>query len=360
VIFSKSFGLASVAILVELAFAHPCLAITRFDAATAGAQDVIVDSTHKQVFVTTSSGVLQRYSLTSHSLLTALNVGVNLRGEDLSADDSSLYIADQTSTATQGVIRKINTVTGAQTDLFYNLAGEGAGAYDIVRLSSNKMLFTTNHQFSGASPVVRFINLSNDTITIRPNGAGGDDAVERQTDLFRNAGGTRVFMTGGNTSAGAVRVYDAPSDSYISSANLFVPLNGITAAVSPDGNLIAFQGFNRSLSIVRASDLSTVTPLTTYRSGLGFDPQGLLFMADWQTDLFRVYDTSTLSELTTFPSGIDLDPFALGNLSFTSDGKTMVFQDPSGIHVYEGVPIPEPMLLPALMALVSIASLRRR
>ena len=282
-------------------------------------------------------------------------IGVNLRAIDLTANGAFLYIADQSSGPTQGVIRKVNTATGTKTNLFYDLGGEGAGAYDIVRLSTNKMLFTNNHQFSGGGTAVRFIELTTDAITVRPS-----DGVERQTDLFRSANGTRVFTTGGNTSAGNVRVYDAPSNTYLVNTDLNVPLNGINAALSPDGNLLAFQGFNRSLSLVHSNDLSLVDTIPTYRSGLGFNAGGLLFMADWETELFRIYNPATLSQIGSFPSGIDLDPFGPGNITFTAGGGTMIYQLGNAIHVYEGVPVPEPGSILAVLVVVGGANLLRR
>jgi hypothetical protein len=320
------------------------------------AQDAVVHDGLNQVFVTTSNGNVQRYDIATRSLLTPWTaVGVNLRSLDTTADGSFLYIADQSAGPTQGVIRKVNAATGAKTNLFYDLAGEGAGAYDIVRLSNNRMLFSANHQFSGGGTPLRFIDLSNDAISLRPA-----DGVERQTDLFRSRDGRRVFMTGGNTSAGDIRVYNAPTDSYLVATNIWVPLNGISAALSPDGSLLAFQGFNVSASIVHAQDLSLLDTIPTYRSGLGFNPFGLLFMADWETELFRIYDPTTLSQIGSFPAGFDLDPFLVGNISFTANGQTMVYQDGSGLHVYDGVPVPEPTAMAAAVVAVGARSLRRK
>ena len=342
-------------VLLSAAAAPAFAVITSYTVPISGAQDAIIDDLHHTVDVTTGTDV-QRYDLTTHSLLTPWSaVGASLRSVDITSDNNFLYIADQSAGPTQGVIRKVNTSTGAKTNVFYNLAGEGAGAYDIVRLSNNKMLFTANNQFSGGGSPVRLIDLSNDNVTARPS-----DGVERQTDLFRSADGRRVFMTGGNTSAGDVRVYDAPSDMYKVATNLWTPLNGIAAALSPNGSLLSFEGFNVTLSVVHSDDFSLVDALPTYRSGLGFSPNGLLYMADWETELFRIYDPNTLSQVGSFPAGFDLDPFIVGNMIFSADGGTMVYQTGSGLHVFQGVPEPGSIAIVSIAAAAGLLGRNRR
>lgn len=351
---SRAFATLATFIVSIAATARCAFAVTSTTVSISGAQGVIFDDVRNRVYVPTNNGLVQRYDLATHTLLPAWNIGVNLRGIDITADGAFLYIAEQSPGATQGVIRKVDADTGAKTNLFYDIS-EGAGAYDIVRLSTNKMLFTAHHQFSGASVPVRLIDLATDAISPRPG-----DAVERQTDLFRSADGTRVFLTGGNTSAGNVRVYDAPSDTYLRNVNLGTPLNGITAALSPDGDLLAFQGFNVPLALYNAHDLTVVETFPHYRSGLGFNSAGLLFMADWQTELFRVFDPETLSYGTPFPAppGYDLSPSAPGNIAFSADGQTMAFQTGSGFVLFEGV-VPEPATL-SLLALGGAGALIRR
>ena len=74
---------ALVALVIQLTLARHVFAVTQTAVPISGAQDVIVDDGHHQVYVTTSSGSVQRYDLTTHSLLTPWSVGVNLGSIDL-------------------------------------------------------------------------------------------------------------------------------------------------------------------------------------------------------------------------------------------------------------------------------------
>jgi hypothetical protein len=82
--------------------------------------------------------------------------------------------------------------------------------------------------------------------------------------------------------------------------------------------------------------------------------------ADWETELFRIYNPSTLSQIGSFAAGFDLNPFIVGSISFTGTGQTMVYQDGDGLHVYEGVPVPEPATIGILVTFMAGGVLRRK
>src|SRR5687768_12914280 len=102
-------------------------AVVRTPVSVAGAQDVVFDTVRNRIYVPTGTGSVARYDVATHALLPSWQGGVNLRGADMTADGAFLYVADQSSGAAQGVIRKINAETGSRTNLFYDMAGEGAG-----------------------------------------------------------------------------------------------------------------------------------------------------------------------------------------------------------------------------------------
>jgi hypothetical protein len=86
----------------------------------------------------------------------------------------------------------------------------------------------------------------------------------------------------------------------------------------------------------------------------------MLYMADWETELFRIYDPSTLSQVGSFPAGFDLDPFIVGNMIFSADGGTMVYQTGSGLHVFEGVPEPGSVAIVSVAAAATLVRRNRR
>lgn len=324
-----------------------------------GASHMAYDAGRQRIYVTTNGAEVVRYDLGTGSFLTPWSVGVNLGAMDLTADGVSLYVTEGAVGASQGVIRKVDLATGATTNLFYDLIGEGRGGYDIAVLGSGKAIFTTDHQYSGDATAVRFIDLVTDAITHRENQGGGLDYIERRSSIWRSADRSRAFLIEGNSSSGKVRIYDAASDDYLIQTELEVPLNGFSAGFSPNGSLIAFEGHNVPLALRHAADLSVVASLPPFRGPTAFTPQGLLVLADWESNLFRWYDPATVTEVASIAAGFDIDPFNNADMLFSSDGRTLVYQDGAGLRIYSNL-IPEPTASVLWLGLVSVLVQRRR
>ncbi|HEY9667923.1 MAG TPA: SdrD B-like domain-containing protein, partial [Coleofasciculaceae cyanobacterium] len=84
-------------------------------------RDLIFDSQRNRLYITTSDGDVERYDITTKTLLTPLDVGNSLNGGDITPDGSALYIADNQRGATQAFIRKVNLNDGSVTNLTFNL-----------------------------------------------------------------------------------------------------------------------------------------------------------------------------------------------------------------------------------------------
>src|SRR5258705_4949771 len=91
-------------------------------------RDIVFDDSRDILYVSTSTGLVYRYDLASGTILPPWTVGGSLEGLDLTPDHSTLYVADTNKSATQRLIRKLNTQSRALTTLAYDLAAGDAGA----------------------------------------------------------------------------------------------------------------------------------------------------------------------------------------------------------------------------------------
>ena len=120
-------------------------------------RDLVFDPSRGLLYITTSAGTVQEYSVASQALLSPLNVGTSLNGADIAPDGSALYVTEGQAGTSQGVVHKVNLATGAVTDLPYNLAFYEGGSWDIALGSGGKGLFDTKFNGSGWCPCARLI-----------------------------------------------------------------------------------------------------------------------------------------------------------------------------------------------------------
>src|SRR5205085_664125 len=80
-------------------------------------RDLVFDAGRNLLYITTSSGVVQRWDVASQQLLSAWNVGAFLNGADITPDGNWLYVTESVPiTGHLGVLHKVNLATGAVTD----------------------------------------------------------------------------------------------------------------------------------------------------------------------------------------------------------------------------------------------------
>ena len=94
-------------------------------------RDMIYDAAHNTLDITTSNGTLQVFNLAVQSLQQPLVIGVNLAGADISADGTSLLVADQGITGQQ-VLHRINLQTLQLYNLNFPQYQSGSAAWDLA------------------------------------------------------------------------------------------------------------------------------------------------------------------------------------------------------------------------------------
>src|SRR5688572_10292909 len=95
-------------------------------------RDIVFDDLRDTLYVTTSSGAVQRYDVVSKQLLAPWQVGGNLYAADITPDKSALYITDGSTNGGQARLAKITLGTGAISSIPFAVAANEGGAWQIA------------------------------------------------------------------------------------------------------------------------------------------------------------------------------------------------------------------------------------
>src|SRR5262249_14526324 len=157
----------------------------------------VYDALRNILYITASDGTVQRYNTVSQILLSAWQVGTSLNGADITADDSSLYVADNHTSGSQGIVHKVNLASGAVTDLTYTLASAELGAWDVAISANGKGLVTTQFSGSGGWTPLHQLDTSTDVLSGRTDapGSGGGGQVRGSSLLARSADRSLLSLT---------------------------------------------------------------------------------------------------------------------------------------------------------------------
>src|SRR5713226_6547442 len=95
-------------------------------------RDLVFDPTRNLLDITTASGQVQRYDVANQTLLSPWSVGTSLNGADITPDGSTLYVAENQTSGSQGVLHEVNLSIGSVTNVTYNLAFLEGGTWDVA------------------------------------------------------------------------------------------------------------------------------------------------------------------------------------------------------------------------------------
>ena len=327
-------------------------------------KDHVVDPVNRLLYITTTSGTVERYDLTSGSFLGAWNIGGTLGGVDITPDGATLLVADRTfDTDTDlGLIHRVDTATGAVTTLEFVLDGGSptfteTGSWDVVALNNGKAFFTADFVGSAWVPLHE-LDLSTNIITNRSVPVAFGDVRER-TWLIRNADHSTVLGLQSDTSGGDIFNYTSATDTFPEAADLgFFPGENVSSvfhsdgsgAVSRDGQWFAVEIETQNTVWVLNASLSTIaTKLSNINGGVIFDPNyDLLYGIDASSDEVVVYETITWSEVDRIAAGmnlLDTTRFDYGVTSFDPVSGTLFLSVSGGILAFANVPEPASILM---------------
>lgn len=326
-------------------------------------RDMIFDHSGQFLYLTTSTGLVERYHLSTGDLSVIADLGGSLNGADIAMDDSFLLVAQNRIGVKEGALQKVNLVTGQVTNINYTRVYPEAGAFDIAIGSNGRALVTTRvfDGFSAWTPV-RQVDLANNAITIRtdvPGSAGPNPSVPYRTvrldtQIYRNATGTRFYFLESDTSGGPIFTYDAVSNTFGPSGETQTFLDFASGAVSRDGSLLATrQGYPNHASLETAPGFNLIQTFD-FDGGVAFDAvTDVFYGVDSVVDQIIAYDTNTLAEKYHLNIGENMsphsNPFATGTLVASNDGRYLALATASGLRLFTlplPIPPPSPVLPP--------------
>jgi hypothetical protein len=302
--------------------------------------DHVFDATTGIDYASTSAGNIERFDARTGKLLTPFKVGVSLGGLDVTPDGKYLYVAEQQPGTTQSFVRKVDTQTGAVTNLGFNRSGAESGSFDVTILNNGKAFFTTLQV--GGRVNLREISLATDTISLRSGLVGAAD-IAPSTRLNRNTDRSAVVFTEPNTAAtGSTFFYKSATDAFTARLALNSALSLVPAAVSRDGNraAVATSGGVRIINTTTAVPTVVTTIPTAQLGGLAYDPyRDVLYVGNDASDVLRFYSYNAADAYTLQPTTISVGENINGalrylQLNIAPDGKLLTLGTATGVRSY--------------------------
>jgi hypothetical protein len=296
-------------------------------------RDLVFDSSRNLLYITTSAGTVQRYDVINQALLSPLSVGTTLNGADLSADSSTLYVAEsQTNSSTgQGVVHKVDLASGTVSNVGYGLDYLEGGSWGVSVPATGKPLLDT--MFNGSGWVyVRQYDPATGNVTKRTD----KGLITQNTLIHRSADRNLLFFTESNNSAGPIFTYNATTDSFSGEFDTNFFLDSKLSAVNRNGSLIALENFNGGVTVMNPS-FQTVTTLSGLAGGVTFDPvRDLLYAVNTSTSQVVAYNTNTWAVSFQVPVGetaTAASAFGNGVMTVSNDGSLLFLSTTSGVRM---------------------------
>ncbi len=293
--------------------------------------DAVHDGIRNRMYFTTVTGFVEVLDLDAGRMLDAIPVGASLSNLDITADGQYLYICESWKLIDgDGLIYKVDIDSSNVTQIIFPTIGSESNPVDIAVLSSGKAIFSTNYVGSG-SVWLHEIDLATDQESARFD----IQTVGERSRLARSVDGMTLLIAEGNSSEGAINIFDADADAIVADDALGSNLTNSRITVSRDGDSVAVA-VGSDLA-VRTRSLATVADLSVAGGGIAFDPtRDLLYRCDGDTDEIFIHMSSDLTPIAALPAGGNL-PAAEGDLYITNDGSILFASAGSGIQMV-GVP----------------------
>jgi hypothetical protein len=289
-------------------------------------RDMVFDFSGQRLYISTSDGFVQRYNLSTGQLEAPFNLGGMLNAIDIARDNSFLLVAQQDVGVSQGTIHKVNTSTGAITNIDYPLQSGEGGVWDLAIGSNGLALVTTS--FQGNFPPIRQIDLATNAISIRNDvpSFNGDFT----STIYRSADGTRFYFL---QSERAIFTYSATTNTFGNRAP--ISDSPIGTAMNRNGTLVASIMNQIGASLDAVPNFNYVHNFSAADRSVAFDAQtDTIYLVNTSLHHIIAYDT------VTYAAKLRLnitDQISSGSGTFVAspDGIHLALQTDSGIRLFD-------------------------
>jgi Ca2+-binding RTX toxin-like protein len=295
-----------------------------FSIAVTGIQDLVYDGARDYLYITTSTGDLQRYDVGTKALLESWHVGSSLNGADITADAAFLCVAEGARGALEGLVHKVDLTTGQVTNLAYTLTDNYAvGSYDVA-IGSDGFAFVTGTQ---GNPL-RKLDLATGIFSlVEPYpwslAYNGPFVVERSLDA------NWMVFPGLSSYDSGLYTYDVSGDTFAAETDLGNYASD-RLALNADGSLIVVQIDNEIKIFDAGLNLVAALPFAT---GISFDPtRDVLYLSNAATDELAAYDATDFSFLYRLNIGADAISHSFHSLVVADDGQYAFIDIEAGVR----------------------------
>jgi len=321
---------------------------------------MVFDQAGNHLYISTSSGTVQAYNLSTNQFDNTYTIGSSLNGIDIADDDSFLLVAENSVGLTQGTFYRLNLSNGSVTNVNYTRASNEGGAWDVAIGSNGLALITTQFQGSGWVPL-RQINLTNNSVSVRSDapGSGFNGQVDQNTRIARSTDRTRMYLLETNSSDGPVFTYNATTNTFGPAVDIDAFTYSAGAAVNRDGTILGTRTSDypyinaTNASLDNASNYGFIHGFSGMSSGVAFDAVQDTFYAigNGGTQIIA-FDTNSFQELFRLNIGetvpADVTQFGTGTLVASQDGQYLALETASGIRLFNvanNIPGPAPTFI---------------
>ena len=297
--------------------------------------DAIPDSLRGLEYITTSSGDVLRYDLSTGAFLTPFHLGGSLKGADISPDQNTLVVADSTFGTGNNWIYVVDLTTSINHKITFPLASYEGGTFSVAFIDNNTVLVSSSFQGSGWVPL-RKVDLSTGVATTL-------STVRQNSMLSASADHSVVAYEESNISSGEFGRYRVSDRTFIESGTGWF---GFEIAASRNGMQYAVPTYNGTY--IYNQDLQQIGRIGTYANEM---PIGVAYSPTFDRVYFAwadfdhghacidAYDTNTLSQAATIDSGASFSwggnaAFQQGRLRIAANGALLSSTVSGGVNVY--------------------------